>query len=317
MKVVASHLNFLRFSRADAPLTSDVDGYPYTKFYCVGDEARLQLVVLQERSDEALSSAIVSALAVVEEGSGRQHAVSGAVAQREERAEDGAVALYVAVPTLYLPRATPLRLRLDLNTYSGWLALRTEPFCVAGEAGEAGQSVLLEAGNSANALGAYFKRNNGSAWSFTYRISGGFYPKGFTPHANDTIFQGEQASFEQLYSLPYGTERLVLGGARGIPDSLIQTLNHALSCDALTVNGVPYGKVEGSALEAAESERYPFRTWSIAVKAKVDPFVGFETSDTGTASLPSIRMDFPEGALPADGGDKMGSVSANRGWRVS
>jgi hypothetical protein len=159
-------------------------------------------------------------------------------------------------------------LSVELHGEGQTIALQSEPFCVVGDLQE--RSVLVEVSNSASAFGAYFDT---VATPFAYRVEGGFYPKSLTPASSDTIFEAQQAQLSMLYSMPYETSRLVLGGVRGIPDGFIAKLNRALSCDALWLDGVPYGKTEGAKLEASEAERHPLRSWSIAVKEKGDPFV--------------------------------------------
>jgi hypothetical protein len=159
-------------------------------------------------------------------------------------------------------------LRVQLrSTSSAYAIMQSEPFCVVEDMGE--ESVLVEVSSSGSAFGVYFDT---LSQPFTFRFEGGFYPKSLSLESNDTIFEGQQADFTMLYSLPYEAQRLLLGGKRGIPDGLAQKMNRAFSCDRLTLNGVPYGKTEGAKFEAQEAENYPFRSWAISVKEKGEPF---------------------------------------------
>ena len=263
MVVTSSYLNSLDFRPVYEPFGVEYDGYRYVRKYAVGDVIHAQLLA----AGAVLSLGVRAYIRDVD-GTGRP--IPAEVAQRGSvRVVD---IVFVVGETSILPLPGMYYLYAEVFDRDSTALLHSEPFCASQPPSEPSEpSVLIRAQGSANAFGAYFDTVLGKNF-FEYRVEGGFYQGSLTPGSSDTIYEAQQARHDMLYSMPYDTRRLVLGGARGIPDGFIQKLNRALSCDALAVDGVPYGKIEGSKLEAVGSERYPFRSWAIELKDKQDPF---------------------------------------------
>lgn len=100
---------------------------------------------------------------------------------------------------------------------------------------------------------------------FFLRVQGGFFLNAMNPKSDDTVYQDEDTDFVLLSSVPYETYRLNIGGSAGIPDSLQKVINRLFSLSKLTLDGVPYVRVEGAEWEAREEDEYSLRSWELEV----------------------------------------------------
>jgi hypothetical protein len=265
MRVHASYLNSIDIRDARLPYSSLHDGQRYVRKFLTGDTIRVQLVLSGYGSaDDFIDNIDVAAGLLDCTGAPIQHDVQ--VVKNEQYADQyGILDIIISdVPT----GEYSLSVRLFHQGIVRQILLQSEPFCVSEELNE--QSVLIEVSNSTNYFGVFFEAD--VEVSFSVRVEGGFYPNSLNLESDDTIFEGQQAQLELLYSMPFETRRLLLGGARGIPDSFAQKLNRFFSCDTITVDGVPYTKASGAKFEAVSADRFPFRSWAINVQEQGDPF---------------------------------------------
>lgn len=261
MQISIPYLNSVDIREISKPYSTCHDGYEYVKkFYLPTDGISIQMTITN-----LVGGLSVRALLVDSNG------VFVRLLSSNVSSGSGYFVVDCGLKGHYFPDMPTGRhaIRMELIDGSGAYVLQSEFFELVASVEDAGRkTVRISVTNSSNAFGVFFEYR-----VFEYRVEGGFYPKSLTPASNDTIYEEQQAQLDTLYSMPYDTYKLVIGGSAGIPDSFIQKLNRALSCDQIEVDGVRYTKTEGAKLEPSELDNYPFRSWSIVLTKVTDaPF---------------------------------------------
>jgi hypothetical protein len=124
-------------------------------------------------------------------------------------------------------------------------------------------TVLISYANSVNDQNVIFSTN--ILFNLRVEIEDKSTPKTLVPKAVESIYDNDMGGYMTLYSNPYETYRINIGGVRGIPDWLMVIINRALSCDTVFLNNKKANKIEGAEFEAMEAEFYPLRSWIIEV----------------------------------------------------
>lgn len=85
--------------------------------------------------------------------------------------------------------------------------------------------------------------------NFAIYVEAGFHPNDFKAEGMKEDFQDQEITNQVIYSQPYETETLSIGGHQGIPNWLYLKINAILLCDGVKVNGETYSQAQGAKLE--------------------------------------------------------------------
>ncbi|MDR1346959.1 MAG: hypothetical protein LBJ63_00795 [Prevotellaceae bacterium] len=89
--------------------------------------------------------------------------------------------------------------------------------------------------------------------------------KSFIPNSVDSIYDNDMGGYMTLYSNPFETYKINIGGNAGIPAYLMKTVNRAFGCDTVLIDNNKVNKVKSATFEAVEADNYPLRSWLIEV----------------------------------------------------
>lgn len=108
---------------------------------------------------------------------------------------------------------------------------------------------------------------------FLIRVEADYSYNSLTPKSDSTVYERDFGEFIQIFSSPYDTFRLNIGGITGIPDWLISIVNRAFSCDTIHTMGTGITKVSGDDWEATSEANYNLRSWNIQIALTGDQFL--------------------------------------------
>ena len=120
-------------------------------------------------------------------------------------------------------------------------------------------TILVSYRNSENNFSVVFHED----LVFNIRLEGELAD--FSPSADDVIYNDQKRNATLLGSIPYRIFTFYVGGPQGIPDWLSDKANRILSCDAVTLNGEYYQKIEGAKWDVKRVDKYPFSGLTIEV----------------------------------------------------
>ena len=84
---------------------------------------------------------------------------------------------------------------------------------------------------------------------FRIDVECGFNPNDLRAKGMKEDYQEQDMMNKVIYSQPYSTEILSIGGNQGIPNWLYEKLNAIFMCDEITINGESYSVAQGADLE--------------------------------------------------------------------
>ncbi|MFZ4705551.1 MAG: hypothetical protein ACOYMF_06030 [Bacteroidales bacterium] len=124
-------------------------------------------------------------------------------------------------------------------------------------------TVLIQYGNDVNDFDLIFQPYLHEAKIFDFRVEGCFPSDGFKPSSVDDVYIDQSHNTTMLSSIPFNINQFQFGGEYGCPNWIADKFNRILSCNNVTIDGVPYTKSEGSKLEPARTENYALAGWKI------------------------------------------------------
>ena len=124
-------------------------------------------------------------------------------------------------------------------------------------------TLLLRCTNKTNDFDIAFLNNLFVSKDFYLRVEGEFPSNGYTPYSDDAIYINQIKESTQLSSIPYNSEKVIYGGAEGIPNYLIDKINRFMSCTSFFIDEIQRQKAsDGVKLEPTGAELYPMRSIS-------------------------------------------------------
>lgn len=101
----------------------------------------------------------------------------------------------------------------------------------------------------------------------------------FTPQSTDTMFIDEGESIVKLRSEVFYKYKLVIGNFKGVPDKIIENINHIFKCSDILIDEIPYEKADGAKFERTGDKFVATSGWSIDVRpAKNRNSIRFENN---------------------------------------
>lgn len=106
----------------------------------------------------------------------------------------------------------------------------------------------------------------------------GFYPsmripgsiRYKSPSSRDTSFEDQPANLTMIKSIPFRVCELSVGSSEGVPNWMIDKINHILGCDDIKIDGIQYTKSDGAKFEEFSEADYPMRGWRIELREKLN-----------------------------------------------
>lgn len=94
---------------------------------------------------------------------------------------------------------------------------------------------------------------NDSQIIFKMRIQGGFKPSGISLAVDNEQFANQRQEIVELYSIPYTTRNLTIGGTEGVPYYIAEMINRVLCLSFVRIGGELYVREGNSVPEVAET----------------------------------------------------------------
>lgn len=94
---------------------------------------------------------------------------------------------------------------------------------------------------------------NDSQIIFKMRIQGGFKPSGISLAVDNEQFVNQRQEIVELYSIPYTTRNLTIGGTEGVPYYIAEMINRVLCLSFVRIGGELYVREGNSVPEVAET----------------------------------------------------------------
>ena len=155
-------------------------------------------------------------------------------------------------------------------------------------------TMLFHYKNSENTQEVYFAGGR----TFELRVEADMTYNALKPNSENTIYESDFGDFTQIFSTPYDTFNINIGGTTGIPDWLLSIVNRMFSCDMIYVKNGRITKIEGSELEANSEDNYNLRSWNMPVSVVGNQFLYNDAKITVngqtvyTPSLSSEKKDY-------------------------
>jgi len=99
----------------------------------------------------------------------------------------------------------------------------------------------------------------------------------YQPASDNTIYTDQVRNTTLTRSVPYSKYSLVIGGNvnktyGGVPDYMVDIINHVMSCDQVKIDGKYFTKSEGSDWEELRFQNYPLSAQRISISRSENKF---------------------------------------------
>jgi hypothetical protein len=152
---------------------------------------------------------------------------------------------------------------------------------------------------------------------FGLRVEADMTYNALTPNSENTIYESDFGEFTQVFSSPFDTFNLNIGGQVGIPDWLISIVNRMFSCDRIFLKGGQITKIESSEWSPAGEDNHSLRSWGIQISRTGDQFAyrdGLLTIEGVTNYTPPLFAFAHTYQLKIYGESGYNSVVSSVGW---
>ena len=122
---------------------------------------------------------------------------------------------------------------------------------------------------------------------FSITVECGFNPNDFKAKGAKEDFQDQNYLNEIVFSQPYATEVLTVGGTQGIPNWLYEKINGILMCSSIDIVGVNYEVAAGATFDKIDQTYAGLARYGIELQ-KSDNFVQLNPSDPEAPSTDYI-----------------------------
>ena len=95
--------------------------------------------------------------------------------------------------------------------------------------------------------------NGGTQFRFKFRVIGGFKPSGVSIEVDNEQFVNQKQEIVELYSIPYTTNTLYIGGCEGVPYYVAEHINKILCLSDVRIGGELYVREGNSKPEKTET----------------------------------------------------------------
>lgn len=129
-----------------------------------------------------------------------------------------------------------------------------------------------------------------------FRVEAGFKPGGYAPHVDNEQYRSQKQEIEELYSVPYDSYVLTIGGASGVPYWYAKHLNRILCLSMVEIEGIKYVRSESSVPELAQAIEggQLFQISATLEPAKNDiTGIGGMPEDASSSSVVGFLIDNP------------------------
>jgi hypothetical protein len=89
---------------------------------------------------------------------------------------------------------------------------------------------------------------------------------GFKPGAKFTVYENQPADLEMLNGIPFRSHKLNASGPAGVPDWMPDKINRITLLDTVLYDGKQYTRDGDAEWEQKETEQWPRKYWSIAIR---------------------------------------------------
>lgn len=131
--------------------------------------------------------------------------------------------------------------------------VHSEPFCVTTDVSILDTTTLLK----------YSHKDNNSVFDnifwigneqqiFEWRIEAGFKSQGYAPHVDNEQYRNQFQEITELYTIPYDSYTLTVGGAQGVPYWYVRHLNRILCVSGIEIDGKMWVRSESSVPEMTQ-----------------------------------------------------------------
>ncbi len=128
-------------------------------------------------------------------------------------------------------------------------------------------SVLIEYSHDSNEYDMMFVHpNTRIKFNYFMRVYGGFEPTDYVPASKDVVYRDQTYDLTLLHSIPYNSEKFILGNSLGVPNYITDIFNRITSCWALFIDGKAYIKNDSSKLERKGGSGFPLAAWKIEIE---------------------------------------------------
>lgn len=90
------------------------------------------------------------------------------------------------------------------------------------------------------------------------------------PGTRDTLYEDQPGNPTVLSSKPFRSFPISIGGARGVPDWVVDKINLIWSCNSVFVDGKSFAKAGDTKLDLREEKNYPMRGVLLTVREGIN-----------------------------------------------
>lgn len=124
------------------------------------------------------------------------------------------------------------------------------------------KTMLFEYSDSRNKQGVIFSTN----YTPSFRVES--WLSEYTPAANFTEYEDQEADLQMLNAIPFLTKILNVGRNKGIPPWVIQLLSRIMLLETVKIDGIAHSREKEANWEKIDIAQYPMKNWKIAVREK-------------------------------------------------